>query len=49
MKHRLSFVVLSVALLLSACASMPTDDSSCRPPAYCGNQKTYDYHGAGQG
>jgi hypothetical protein len=47
MKHRLSFVAVSVVLLLSACASMPAGDDSCQPPAYCGSQKTYDHHGQG--
>jgi hypothetical protein len=47
MKYRLSLVAASVTLLLSACASVPTGDSPCQPPAYCGSQKTYSYHGQG--
>jgi hypothetical protein len=47
MKYRLSFVATGVALLLAACASIPSGDSQCQPPAYCGYQKTYDYHGQG--
>jgi hypothetical protein len=47
MRFRHSFAVMAVALLVSACGNVPDGSYSCKPPAYCGSQKTYDNHGQG--